>query len=220
MEIDHIFICTEKKAPAGELLKDFGLTEGTSNTHPGQGTACRRFFFHNMMLELLWVDDENEVQNERTKPMRLLERCLTGSKEVSPFGIAFRPIDEPDNIVPFAVWDYHPVYLPYFLKMQVAKHTPLSEPLYVYLSFAHRQDRAPIEKRQPMEHRISLNEVTSVNIHINQDMDLSEAAIAINRMNNISIKQDKEHFIELEFDNGVLGQCKDFRPNLPLVFKW
>ena len=45
MEVDHIYICTDYKAPAGELLKEFGLTEGTSNTHPGQGTANRRFFF-------------------------------------------------------------------------------------------------------------------------------------------------------------------------------
>jgi hypothetical protein len=53
MEIDHIYICTEKNAPAGDLLVEFGLLEGSSNTHPGQGTANRRFYFHNLMLELL-----------------------------------------------------------------------------------------------------------------------------------------------------------------------
>lgn len=53
MEIDHIYICTETKAPAGNLLVEFGLEEGSSNVHPGQGTANRRFYFHNLMLELL-----------------------------------------------------------------------------------------------------------------------------------------------------------------------
>jgi len=51
MEIDHIYICTGKNAPAGDLLVEFGLLEGSSNTHPGQGTANRRFYFHNLMLK-------------------------------------------------------------------------------------------------------------------------------------------------------------------------
>jgi hypothetical protein len=134
MEIDHIYICTETKAPAGDLLKEFGLEEGTPNTHPGQGTASRRFYFHNLMLELLWVDNVEEVQNERTKPMRLFERCLLRTNEISPFGIGFRPTTDKDETVPFSTWDYHPIYLPDFLSIKVADKSPLSEPMYfIYL---------------------------------------------------------------------------------------
>jgi hypothetical protein len=39
--------------PEVELFAAFGLTEGAPNTHPGQGTACRRFFFRNAYLELV-----------------------------------------------------------------------------------------------------------------------------------------------------------------------
>ena len=53
MEVDHIYICTDYKAPVGDLLKEFGLIEGTSNIHPGQGTANRRFFFHNLVINNL-----------------------------------------------------------------------------------------------------------------------------------------------------------------------
>ncbi|AFY78420.1 MAG: hypothetical protein IGR93_19055 [Hydrococcus sp. C42_A2020_068] len=56
-ELDHLFICTAIGAPEADRLLSFGLTEGTPNIHPGQGTANRRFFFHNVMLELLWVLD-------------------------------------------------------------------------------------------------------------------------------------------------------------------
>ena len=70
MEVDHIYICTDYKAPVGDLLKEFGLIEGTSNIHPGQGTANRRFFFHNFMLELLWIENLKEVKSDLTKPMR------------------------------------------------------------------------------------------------------------------------------------------------------
>jgi hypothetical protein len=220
LEIDHIYICTETKAPSGDLLKEFGLEEGTPNTHPGQGTASRRFYFHNLMLELLWVESVEEVQSERTKPMRLFERCLLRTSEVSPFGIGFRPTTEKDEVAPFAKWDYQPIYLPDFLSIQVADNTPLSEPMYFYLSFARRQDKVSIEKRQPMEHRVPFKEVTSVKIHVNQDVDLSEAAYNLNRLENLSIVKDKEHLIEIVFDNETMNQFRDFRPDLPLLFKW
>ncbi|HYF81544.1 MAG TPA: hypothetical protein VEB00_00750 [Clostridia bacterium] len=220
MEIDHIYICTETKAPVGDLLKEFGLVEGSSNTHPGQGTASRRFYFHNLMLELLWIENLEEVQSERTKPMRLYERCLPTTSNVSPFGVAFRPTTEISETAPFPAWDYHPIYLPDFLKIQVADNTPLSEPMYFYLTFTKRQDEAHIAKREPMEHKVVLKEVTSVKIHVNQKNNLSEPALMLNRLHNLSIEQDKEHLIELEFDNGTLNQSKDFRPDLPLLFKW
>jgi hypothetical protein len=220
MEIDHIYICTEAKAPAGDLLIEFGLTEGSSNTHPGQGTASRRFYFHNLMLELLWVESIEEVKSERTKPMRLFERCLVKSNTISPFGIALRPSEGEDEIIPFSTWDYHPVYLPEHLKIQVAENTPLSEPMYFYLSFARRQDKVPVERREPMEHKVPLRQVTSVKIHVNQDNALSNTAFVLNQVQYLSIENDKEHLLELEFDNGVLNQSRDFRPELPLLIKW
>ena len=45
-ELDHVFLWTALDVPEADLLVDFGLTEGPSNVHPGQGTANRRFFFH------------------------------------------------------------------------------------------------------------------------------------------------------------------------------
>ena len=44
-ELDHVFICAAAGAPEAASLIAFGLTEGTPNTHPGQGTANRRFFY-------------------------------------------------------------------------------------------------------------------------------------------------------------------------------
>ncbi len=219
MEIDHIYICTKAKAPTGDLLVEFGLIEGSSNTHPGQGTANRRFYFHNLMLELLWVEHIEEVQSERTKPMRLFQRCQLISNAISPFGIGLRPTTEDERAL-FLAWDYHPIYLPDFLRIQVADNTPLSEPMYFYLSFAKRQDKVSIEKREPMEHKVPLKEVTSVKTHVNQDDALSDSACVLNQIHNLSIINGKEHLFELEFDNGTLNQSKDFRPDLPLLFKW
>jgi hypothetical protein len=44
MEVDHIFIFTEEPGQLADALQKFGLSEGTTNVHPGQGTAetfCR-----------------------------------------------------------------------------------------------------------------------------------------------------------------------------------
>lgn len=220
MEVDHIYICTEANAPAGDLLVEFGLVEGSANKHPGQGTASRRFFFHNFMLELLWVENMEEVKNERTKPMRLYKRCLAAEDLVSPFGISIRPTAETENAAPFPSWDYHPVYLPDFLKIEVAENTPLSEPMYFYQSFAKRQDIAPKAKLEPMEHGIPLREITSVKIHVKHAIPISEAAAILNRLQEISIEKGEENLLELEFDNVVHSQSKDFSPHLPLIIKW
>jgi len=43
--IDHVFVMCSPGAPEAAALIRAGLTEGSANTHPGQGTANRRFFF-------------------------------------------------------------------------------------------------------------------------------------------------------------------------------
>jgi hypothetical protein len=45
LELDHVFVCREMGAPEADRLVGFGLSEGRSWTHPGQGTANRCFFF-------------------------------------------------------------------------------------------------------------------------------------------------------------------------------
>lgn len=51
IELDHLFVCTAPGAPEAEKLVQFGLQEGPPNQHSGQGTACRRFSFVNVLGE-------------------------------------------------------------------------------------------------------------------------------------------------------------------------
>ena len=94
-ELDHGFIFTPINAPEAEQLKAFGLSEGSPNTHPGQGTANRRFFFENFMVELLWVSDPVAVQSEVIQPMHLWERWWGREGAACPFGICLRPSHSP-----------------------------------------------------------------------------------------------------------------------------
>ena len=108
-ELDHFFILTDPGAPHADLLSRIGLTEGPRNDHPGQGTANRRFFFSNMALELLYVNDANEAANGRGSRLRFPGRAQ--DTKASPFGLIVRATNESTD-VPFPGWRYCPDYFP------------------------------------------------------------------------------------------------------------
>jgi hypothetical protein len=148
-EFDHLFICTEIGAPEADRLIEIGFTEGSSNTHPGQGTANRRFFFHNAMVEFLWVHDPIEAQSEVIQRTRLWERwegrdSSATCDRICPFGICLRPATDSPDPVAFSHWDYHPPYLPKTISIAVAPNSAvLTEPMlfqipYSYLPYVQR----------------------------------------------------------------------------------
>ena len=112
LRFDHCFVFAPVGAAAGDLLVAAGLVEGPPNVHPGQGTANRRFFFANGMLELLFVHDEAEARSARTAPTGLWERSRWREQGSSPFGLCWRHLVEADGSEPFATFGYFPAYLP------------------------------------------------------------------------------------------------------------
>jgi len=80
VELDHVFVCVAPEAPEADTLAAFGLVEGAPNTHPGQGTANRRFYFRNAMLELVWVEHEDETRSPIVAPTNLWERWTRGAR--------------------------------------------------------------------------------------------------------------------------------------------
>ncbi|GGB86621.1 hypothetical protein GCM10011352_10650 [Marinobacterium zhoushanense] len=218
MEIDHIFLCVKPGAPEADELIKLGLIEGVPNTHPGQGTANRRFFFRNFFIELLYLTDEREARSELTRPTQLYERLSAQDGTVSPLGICFRPGQGEAREVPFHSWGYRPRYLPEGLQVDVGM-APITEPMWFYLSFASRPDRAAAERRQPLEHAVGFKEVTTLKVCMPAD-DYSNPATQASTVEGFEIAKAQEHRVEIAFDNGSSGKCRDFRPVLPLVFKW
>ncbi|MEG3905343.1 hypothetical protein QUB19_18465 [Microcoleus sp. B4-C5] len=114
-EFDHLFILTDIGAPEADRLSSFGLVEGGSRIHRGQGTANRCFFFHNAMLELLWVHHPEEAKSERIHQTRLWERSTNRNNGACPFGICLPPPKGSEDIVAFSSWAYRPPYLQHIL---------------------------------------------------------------------------------------------------------
>lgn len=167
VELDHVFICSSAEAAA--CLTTFGLTEGTPNAHPGQGTACRRFFFGNAYFELLWVSSPVEAQSETTRRTCLWERWKGKDEGACPLGMGFRPGSANNEKPPFATWEYRPAYLPESLSIQVAMNCEvLTEPWLFFLPFAlqRRPDAQTGSRRQHLEHSCDFREISRVELVI------------------------------------------------------
>jgi hypothetical protein len=219
-EIDHIFVCTSVGAPEARRLIDFGLTEGAPNTHPGQGTANRRFFFRNVMLELLWIHDSAEANSPVTRRTRLFDRWRDRAAGACPFGFCFRSTDGSDD-PPFATWPYTPSYLPPSMVFHVGGNSDrLAEPMLLYVPSSMRPDKVPDEKRQPMEHSIGVREVTRVRWTRPDAAALSPEMSAVAGLATFSVATGDAHALEIGFDHEMNRESRTLHPELPITLFW
>jgi len=220
MEIDHIFICAKPGAPEAELLKQFGLQEGSANHHPGQGTANRRFFFHNSFIELIYATNNDELLSETTQPTQLFDRLNGGTDTISPFGLCLRPdAQQNDKRAPFPSWHYRPAYLPPHLTVEIGEAPPV-EPMWFFLGFSTRPDATAEDKRQPLNHPLDVKEITRLHMGVSDMDNLSAAGHMIAELESIELFAAQQPLMEIEFDNQRQNQERDFRPALPLILRW
>ena len=196
-------------------MSDLGFTEGSGNTHPGQGTANRRFFFDNFMLEFLFVSDHEEVQSERTRRTRLWDRLERQDPEVSPFGIIFKPSGGEAPAAPFPTWPYTPAYLPPGLAMEVGEGTSLYEPELFYLPF---MNRARIRGSETTLHALPIRRVLSLSIGVTRLDRLSGPSCSVREHGLLDYFDSPEPVMEIVFE-GTVGSRFDLRPRLPLIFR-
>jgi len=132
MQVDHIFIFSDKGKAADELV-NFGFVEGSGRVHAGLGTANRRFFFEDFYLEILWVENESESKNEKSSRLNIWERSNFRDNNYSPYGLCLKNTDTSSPLFVKALKfqaDYHPQgkymevvnnqekpYLPWFFRL-------------------------------------------------------------------------------------------------------
>jgi len=217
LALDRLFVCTRKGAPEGDQLVAMGLTEGGPTTHAGQGTANRRFFFHNATIELIWVHDEAEARSEAAARTRIFDRWKGRNEGTCPFGICVRSKATP----PFTAWDYRPIYLPPPLSISVAGNSDaLDEPLLFHVSFGSRPDELPPERRQPLEHRLRLREITRLQWLRPSSDPLSPELRALVAAGVLSVASGPAHALEIAFDDEARGRHLSLAPELPITFRW
>ena len=207
--VDHVFICADAGAPESQHLIDLGLVEGPPNTHPGQGTANRRFFFRSTMIELLWVANPEEARSSPAARMLLWERWSGRRSGACPFGIILRP--ESETAPPFAGWEYRPAYLPAGQAMHIAA-AGIHEPMWVYAPFLETPSRL-------VEHAAGFRDITRVRLTTPAEED-SRVGRAMADLGIVCLRSGPAHLLELEFDGARKSMDADFRPVLPLAIRW
>jgi hypothetical protein len=222
LELDHFFILVDQGAPQAEALEQLGLTEGTANRHPGQGTANRRYFFHNAFLELLWVDDASEAQSAATQRTGLWQRWSRRESGASPFGICFRPAPGETGALPFATWNYRPGYLPSPLSIQMSTRSEQhSEPLLFFIAFGRSAIDDEPARRQPLDHSAGLRRVTRLKLTLIQQGPLSQELQAIQKhCPQVEFATGNSHRLEVGFDHESKGWHHELVLLMPLVFSW
>jgi len=214
IELDHLFVCAAPGAPEAEKFIQFGLLEAPPNQHPGQGTACRRFALANAMIELLWVSDPSEAQNQSTRTTLLWERWSARDSDASPFGICLRPGNPQEaGGPPFPAREYRPDYLPGPLVMHIGE-AGVKEPMWVYMSFMKRVQR----EHWFNEHLIGIREITGLTLTTTAPL-CSAVSQKVLESGVLSARTATSHLLEIEFDGKPRNERIDFRPDLPIVFR-
>jgi hypothetical protein len=218
MELDHVFILCEQGAPEADALIRLGLQEGPPNTHPGQGTACRRFFFANTYLELLWVSDEREAQGETVARTQLWPRWQARRAGGCPFGVVLRPsLDASAGASPpFPTWAYTPAYLPPGMAIDIAAGSRLSEPFVAWLGF----QRQPAQLPEPIGHGIAIGHLTKSCLGGPLPGVFSPAIESLVTEQVMELELADRFVLSLTFDRGESGGTADLTPHLPLVLTW
>ena len=211
ISLDHVFVLCDEGGPEADLLSEAGLTEGAPNTHPGQGTSCRRFFFRNCFLELLWVRDRAEASNAVTLPTGLFEHWLGRRTGACPFGIILRSSGEP---LPFPTWPYRPAYVPAGAAIDVAAETQLTEP-----QVFHMAGPSPFDPKRGTGHHIATARVLEARIGTPIGASASPALRWIAGSGLVSFFPAPDWLLELNFSMTPSAML-DFRPRFPVVIQY
>ena len=212
LKLDHVFILVEPEAKVADRLLKHGFREGARNTHPGQGTANRRFYFANGMLEFIWVQDADEARNGPGRNLLFPERAEDPT--ASPFGIILVPRkDNASPDMPFPGWHYQPAYFPPPKGFHVGANSQnLMEPLCFYFPFHDPGVPKPEPNRNPQ----TISEV----IISTPSTDTEGVLELASQTDRLSMRSSKEHLMEIALARHDSGRTEDYRPAMPLILRW
>jgi len=236
LQVDHFNIWVENPKIAKEKLNEIGFNsvpDSLSEVHKGQGTAGRYFNFLNGYLELIFVYDQNELEenSKQNKDLDFTERANFKKNGALPFSIALKVKDYDIAKIPFEKVRYHQDWMDESANIYSAKNskTNLKEPSIFVVYPEIESDRfetlsdlknIPDEyafAREFYKHPNGAKKITNIVI-TSPDIDLKTETIkVVNGIQNLTVENGQEQIIELYFDNNIQGKTFDLRPELPLI---
>jgi len=213
-ELDHVFVAVSRGAPQIEALRAAGFAEGPPNTHPGQGTACRRVFFDNAYLELIWLEDEAEASAPAVERTGLARR-LACEPGVSRLGVGLRAAGREEATLPVRTWSYSPPFLPTGVAIEVgASSRELHEPLLFFVP------GPPGWTRLGGPHPNGAERVTEVTLGLPGHEPASEELAWLEASGLARIERTDAEVVTVVLDHGRRGQRLSCAPEMPLCLCW
>ena len=233
--IDHFNIWVDNPAEGKKKLEEIGFTavpDSLSQIHKGQGTTGRYFYFLNMYLELIFINDQEEFEANVRKNDQLdfMERSNSADNGFSPFSVALKIAPYQPEEIPFKTIPYAQDWMGEGNTIFVAKNSKLKKtepslffvyPIIEYDVFERKADLSKIPEeyalwRQFYYHKNGAEKVTKIKIHTNQLEEESETVRALQQMENVELIEGKEYLMEVYFDYHQQKKFYDLRPELPL----
>ena len=211
MQIDHIFIFSTNQGQEADELVNFGLVEGSSRVHPGQGTTNRKFYFENFFLEILWVHDQQEAQSPQTAITHLWERSLHYENSYSPFGLCLVNTPETDAVFVNSQV-YQPQYFPAGMSVDFIHDSNAPQMPWLFrLPFTGPKKAY----EEPTDHQIVLRNLTKAVFTVSGPGKFTKKLTS----EQISFQEADSPLLMLEFDKGAVGKQHHFK-HLPLVVSY
>lgn len=208
--LDHVFITCDSGAPEADALIGHGLLEGSGNVHPGQGTANRRFFFSNFMVELLWVCNVEEAASAAAEPAQLWRRWTGRATGASRLGLLCG--GTPPAHLPTRA--YQPAYLPQGRAIEAARDIALDEPALFFLPWVNAREPGP----EPTAHSAGVREITGVALGVADPARLSAPLRSLSSAGLLEVFASGAELLEIRY-RSESPAVLDCRPRLPLVFR-
>ena len=222
MELDHVFLATVDAETVEARLQEFGLVFSRRRRHPGQGTANACALFDNAYFEILWPDDEKEINSDLVKPLGLWQRAHWRETGACPFGISFQPSTNPKLSQPPVAWTYEAAYLPAGASLPIV--TP-KEALTDPLVFISPRGKAPAvwppASQHELRHRGSQRTLSDVRITRPEGAPaLSTGVRWFCERGLLSVENGDEYRMELEWNAGASEKTQKLDWPVPVTFRW
>ncbi len=212
LTLDHIFVITCPGAPVGDQLLDLRWVEGSANSHAGQGTANRRFFFDEFVLEFLFVADVDEALNGAGRNLKIQQRSVQAG--ACPVGLVVRSQSEPV----FPHWKYYPDYFGGKMSFYVGENSDnFSEPLCICM---------PIDlPKKPAVSGANADVLSNPAVLSAVELALPVAEMScvletFAEIDNLRVRTDREQRLTLVFNEGVAGHSKELHADYPITIRW
>jgi hypothetical protein len=206
MNIDHIFIFTDDNGKIADDLIEFGLAEGSSRVHAGQGTRNRKFYFDNFFLEILWVCNEQEIKSDLVKPTGLWQRAAYATNEFAPYGLCLVNTEDTNVLFENALL-YQPNYFPAGMMIEVLNNeSHPSLPWTFRLPFKNQKK----DEAEPRGHRNGIQRLTKAIFNYKEPISDQYLDYFKNEA-SIEFSPSVDYGLTLIFDEGEQKMKKYFK---------